>query len=96
MVFLFVTGENKKVLKQTKTSFTSSTLVQVAVLINFEGPVSDLIEFNATAVTPAANAPATVFGMKVDPQFRNVMGMTITVLATGTTVTADYLALAVN
>ena len=96
MVFLFGTGENKKVLKQTKTSLTLSANVQVAVIVNFEGPVSDLIQFNPTTVTPAGNAPATVFGMKVDPQFRNVMGMTITVLATGTTITADYLALAVN
>ena len=95
MVFLAVTGENKKLLKQSKTTLTPSG-VQTAIIVNFEGPVSDLIQFNATSVVPGANGPASAFGMKVDPQFRNVMGLTIAVLTTGTTITADYIALAVN
>jgi hypothetical protein len=86
----------RKVLAQTVTVFTSGTAVQIPVIVNFEAPLEYLEQINATSVIPAANAPVTAFGYKIDPIRENVLGLTLTVLTTGTTVTAQIIAVAQN
>ena len=96
MTKIAILQNNRKLLKSSVTSYTAGSAVQVAVVVTFQGPVSDLIEFNPTAVKPDANAPAGFFAAQIDPVYRNVMGLTLTVRATGTTITADYIALGTN